>query len=205
MNIIRYLAPILQKNVYLTGSQQREGQIKSWQMLESYLSLCTILCNAKLSNLSSATDLYPSLVRRIYLCIRAAQWRYLRELRYICKNSFPHGRGDASFSRNGLITRTEITSLSHRITGPVVKTRHKDYYFTLISLLVISFGRLKEVSLFPTFVRNILSILGFFTAQVLLISNLQIIFILTKFAALKTFSWSYLLEAVRQSLNLHFH
>jgi hypothetical protein len=205
MNITRYRAHILQENVYLIGSQQREGQIISWQMLESYLSLCTILCNAKRSNLSSATDLYSSFVRRICPCIRATPWRYLRRLRYICKNSFPHGRGDSSFSRNGLITRREITSFFHRIRGSVVRTRDKDCYFTLISVFVISLGDLKELSLFPTYVRNILSILGFFTSQVLLIPNLQIIFILNEFTLLSLLRGHYLLEAVTQSLNLHFH
>jgi hypothetical protein len=43
----------------------------------------------------------------------------------------------------------------------VVKTRDGDCYFTLISVFVILLGVLKEMSLFPTFVRNILSILGF--------------------------------------------
>jgi hypothetical protein len=46
--------------------------------------------------------------------------------------------------------------------GTVVKTRDRDYYFTLISVFVVSLGGLKEVSLLPTFVRNILSILGLF-------------------------------------------
>ena len=123
MNILRYPVPILKKDVYLIRSQQREGQITSWQLLESYLSLCTILRNAKRSNLSRAADLYSSLVRRICPSIRATPWRYLRQLSYICKNSFPHGRGDASFSRNGLITRREITSFFHRIRGSVVWTR----------------------------------------------------------------------------------
>jgi len=43
-----------------------------------------------------------------------------------------------------------------------VKTRDRGYYFILISVFVTSLGGLKEVSLFPKFVRNILSILGFF-------------------------------------------
>jgi len=144
MNILRYPVPILQTNVYLIRSQQREGQITSWQMLESYLSLCTILRNAKRSNLSRAADLYSSFVRWICPCIIATTWRYLRQLRYICKNSFLHGRGDASFSRNGLITRREITTIFHRIRGSVVRTRDIDYYFTLISVFIISLGVLKK-------------------------------------------------------------
>ena len=43
----------------------------------------------------------------------------------------------------------------------MVRTRDKDY-FTLISALAISLGGLKEISLFPAFVRNILSVLGIF-------------------------------------------
>lgn len=87
----------------------------------------------------------------------------------------------------------------------MVRTRDRNY-FTLISVLAILLGGLKEMSLFPTFVRNILSVLGFFfTSQVLLIPNFPFIFILTEFTALSLLHDHYLLEVARQSQNLHFH